>query len=91
MPFYLLLFYSHVTSFFKERLCRNRGVSGNIPLNSMLQLITNSSCNTFPLIISMDKQMVKVARFVNISKPHDNVIINRNNAEMFLKQLVPCF
>lgn len=53
-------------------------------MNSLLQLITNSSCNTFSLIISVNKQTVKVTRFIYIPKAYNYLIFNSNYAVMFL-------
>ena len=91
MSFYLLFLYNLITSFFKERLCSNRSMSSNISFNRLLQLITNISCNTFSLIIRVNKQTVKIACFIYVPKAYNDFIINRNNTEMFLKRLIPLF
>ena len=85
MSFYLLFLNDLITSFFKKRLRCNGSVSGDLSVNCMLQLITNSSCNPFSLIISVNKQAVKVTRFIYIPKAHNDLIFNRNYAVMFLQ------
>lgn len=85
LSFYLLLLNNLIISLFKERLRRNRSVSRNISLHSLLQLIANSSCNTFTLVIGVYKQTVKVPRFIDIPKPHNDFIINSNYTIMLLK------
>ncbi len=70
MSFYLLFLNDLISSFFKERLCSNRSVGGNISLNSLLQFIANSSCNTFSLIISMNEQTIKIAIFIYVSEAY---------------------
>ena len=85
MSFHLLFLDNFVTSFFKERLRSNRGVSSDISLNRSFQLIANSCRNTSSLIIGMDIQTVKVARFIYIPKTYNNSIFNSNYAVMFLK------
>lgn len=89
MSFYLLFLNNLIPSFFKERLRRNRGMSSNISLNSLLQPIANSSCNTFFLIIGMNKQTVKVTHFIYVPKAYNNFIFDCNYAVMFLKRLIP--
>ena len=80
MSFYLLFLNNLITSFFKKWLRRNRSVSSNFTLNSLLQSITNSSCNTFTLIIGVDIKTVKITRFIYIPETNNYIVINRYNS-----------
>ena len=85
MSFYLLFLNNLITSFFKKWLRRNRSVSSNFTLNSLLQLITNSSCNTFTLVIGVDIKTVKITRFIYIPKTDNLIVFYRYNRIMLLE------
>ncbi len=85
LPFYLLFFNNFISSFLKKGFCRNRSVCCDISFNCLLKLIANSGSNSSPLIVCMNKQTVKVSRFVYISKSYNNFILNGYYTVMFLK------
>ena len=85
LSFYLLFLNKLIASFFKERLCRNGSMSSDISLNGLFQLIAEAGCNTFLLIIGVNKQTIEIACFIYVSKTYNGFIIKRNNTEMFLE------
>lgn len=63
----------------------------NISHSSLFQLVTNSCCDPFPLIVCMDKKPVKITGLIYVPKAYNNSIFNSNYTIMFLKGLVPFF
>ncbi len=59
--------------------------SDAICYNIIFHAITYRSCDTLPLIIFMNIQFIQVSRFVNISKPYNQIIFNCNISKMSQK------
>lgn len=76
--FYFLFFNHFIASFFKKRFCCNRSVRCNISHNGLFQLVTNSCCNSFSLIVCMNKQAVKITGLIDIPKAYNTSIFNSN-------------
>ena len=85
LPFYLLFLYHLIPSFFKKRFCGNGSMGCDAARNHLLQLIADSSSNSFSLMVSMNKQTVKVTGAVYIPKAYDDIIFNSDYTVMLLK------
>ncbi len=53
------------------------------------QLIANRRCNSFTLMVFMNKQPIQITSSVNISETDDFITFYCDNSSMLLKRLIP--
>ena len=91
LTLYLLFPDDCIAPLFKEWPCGNGSVSNNRLRFNRFQSIADSGGNPFSLIVLMNIQSVQIARFINIPKADDELIIQRNKSIVLPKRPIPSF